>query len=87
MLAALFMKQSTASISPLLDGLCAWVLMSNAQGGHFGNALQAAADQIASKELVQMLLEAGADANAMLMLKEVTLVMPYMQQLVMVERR
>jgi ankyrin repeat protein len=35
----------------------------NAQGGHFGNALQAAAFK-ESSEVVQMLLKAGADVNA-----------------------
>ena len=39
----------------------------NAQGGYFGNALQAAAsrdDGVAPKEFTQMLLDAGADVNA-----------------------
>lgn len=35
----------------------------NAQGGRYGNALQAASSQ-AHKEIVQLLIEKGADANA-----------------------
>ncbi|CUS14579.1 unnamed protein product, partial [Tuber aestivum] len=35
----------------------------NAQGGHFGNALQAAA-QKGSEPIVRLLLERGADVNA-----------------------
>ncbi|KAI9772343.1 MAG: hypothetical protein M1840_001092, partial [Geoglossum simile] len=61
-----------ATSSRLYRGLIQTTLLEpnvdvNAQGGYYGNALQAAATiyhSHASKEVIQMLLDAGADVNA-----------------------
>ncbi|KAJ5029234.1 heterokaryon incompatibility protein-domain-containing protein [Bipolaris maydis] len=62
--ALVLQKVVTRRLAGLLPFLLNTEIDVNAQGGEYGNALQAAASRSSNEEIVKILLNAGADVNA-----------------------